>query len=180
MRELLRWLMHEDQKGLYELLFAIVLNMVFLALMALLLWPLGSQILAFRMAQGYVIFWVTFVVATMLLNGIHRFFKVNIYDHADAYVNSNVAVSGFLQVGWSAFAALVVQDLAVSRPFWRGLSLYFVGFLSCYITFNIVSSFYTGSIYKTINLPLAFVSFIVFSIWPVLARVTFGQFFQLF
>jgi hypothetical protein len=102
------------------------------------------------------------------------------YDHPDAYVNSNLAISCFLQAGWSAFAALVVYSFATAAPVWLMLILYLVGILSCFITFNIVSSFYQGHVYKIISLPLAFVGFIIFSIWPAGGRLTYGRFCDLF
>jgi len=51
MGEFSKWLMHEDQKELFDYLFAIVLNIVFLAIIALLLWPLGKATTAFRLRR---------------------------------------------------------------------------------------------------------------------------------
>lgn len=182
MGELIRWLMDEDQKTLYGIVFAIVLNIVFLALLALLLWPLDSATMAFRLAKGYVLFWIIVSVTALALSYVHKIFRVNIYDHADAYVNSNLAVSCFLQVGWSAFAALVVDSLVAvaGTPLWLVLIFYLAGILSCFVAFNIVSAFYHGQIYRIISLPLAFVSFIIFSVWPASGRLTYGRFFNLF
>jgi len=183
MGESIRWLMDDEQKTLYGIVFAIALNLVFLALSALLLWPLDrAETMAFRLAKGYVLLWLIVSLAATLLNLIQRFSRVNIYDHADAYVNSNLAVSCFLQAGWSAFAALVVRDslAAAGTPVWLVVVLYLAGILSCFVAFNVVSAFYQGQIYRIISLPLAFVSFIIFSLWPMLARVTYGRFFDLF
>ena len=55
--ELSKWLMHDDQKELFEVLVASALNVVFLALIVLLLWPLGRPELALRLAMGYVVLW---------------------------------------------------------------------------------------------------------------------------
>lgn len=178
MGEFGKWLMHEDQKFLWELLVASLLNIVFLLLIALLLWPLGSPRLAWRLAKGYSVLWGVVYFASMLVNRIQDYFRVNIYDHPDAFVYSNLAVSSILQIGWSAFAALVVHSFVAGAPFWIAAILYFVGTLSCLIAFYDVSAFYQGHIYRLISLPLALVSFIVFSVWPAVARVLFGWLFD--
>jgi len=178
--EISKWLMHDDQKELFEVLVAATLNVVFLALIALLLWPLGKPMLAFRLAKGYAILWIVSFVTIVLVQRIYRFFHVDMYSHADAYVLSNLAISCFLQAGWSAFAALTVQSFIVSTPIWIVVTLYLVGVLSCLIAFFAVSSFYQGHIYKMVSLPLALVSFITFSTWPASGRVIYGWFFDLF
>ena len=178
--EISKWLMHDDQKELFEILVAGILNVVFLALIALLLWPLGKPMLAFRLAKGYGILWIVTFVTVVLVERIYRFFRVDMYTHPDAFVLSNLAVSCFLQVGWSAFATFMVQSFVVSTPVWIVVTLYLVGVLSCLIAFFVVSSFYQGHIYKMISLPLALVSFIVFSVWPASGRVIYRWFFDLF
>lgn len=170
----------DDQKELFEILFAIGLNAIFLALSALVLWPLGKLALAFRLAKGYAILWLVVFVTFLLISRLHRLFRVDIYTHADAFVLSNLAVSCFLQAGWSAFAALTIQSFLVSTPVWIVVTLYVVGVLSCLVAYFAVSSFYQGHIYKFVSLPLALIAFIVFGVWPASGRVTYGWFFDLF
>ena len=180
MGALSKWLLHDDQKDLFEVLFASTLNILFLVLLALLLWPLGRPGLAFRLAQGFGILWLGTYVTTVLVKRVQRFCRVNLYDHANAYVLSNLAVSCFLQAGWSAFAALTVHSFVAGAAGWLVVLLYLVGVLSCLIAFFAVSSFYQGHIYKLVSLPLALVSFIVFSVWPAGGRLIYGWFFALF
>jgi hypothetical protein len=45
MGEFSKWLLHEDQKEWFDYLFALALNVVFVAITALL-WPLGRAMLA--------------------------------------------------------------------------------------------------------------------------------------
>ena len=159
---------------------AVGLNLIFLALSALLLWPLGVATLAYRLAKGFLIFWAVVFVATALLYKAQEFFRVNMYDHPDAYVNSNVALSGILQAGWAAFAALAVGGLAAGAPLWTASALHLAGMLSCLVAFSIVGAFYWGHVYKFINVAIAFVGFVVFSAWPAAARVTYGRLFDIF
>lgn len=174
MGEFSKWLMHEDRKEVFEILVAGAMNVIFLALIALLLWPLGRPGLAFHLAKGYVVLWVVVYVAALLVNRIQDFFRVNLYAHPDAYVLSNLGVSCFLQVGWSAYAALNVDSFAQGASVSMALTLYLVGALSCLVAFFAVSSFYQGHIYKFISLPLALIGFVVFSVWPALGRMVCG------
>ena len=175
-----QWLLHEDRKELFEVLFACALNILFLLLVTLLLWPLGRLTLAFRLAQGFGILWLVLEATYLLLYWIQSYFRVNLYDHPDAFVNSNLAVSCFLQVGWSAFAALAVHGFAAGATVWMASVLHLVGFMSCLVAFHVVSSFYQGHIYRLLSLPLALVSFVVFSVWPAAARVLYGWLIDLF
>jgi len=175
-----KWLMHDDQKELFEVLVAGILNVLFLALVAVLLWSLGKPMLALRLAQGYGILWIVALAAIVLAHRIHRLFRVDLYSHADAYVLSNLALSGFLQVGWSAYAALAVQGFVGETPTWIVVTLYVVGTLSCVVAFFAVSSFFQGHIYKMITLPLALASFMVCSVWPAAGGAVYGWFFDLF
>ncbi len=175
-----KWLMQEEQKELFEFLLAALLNVAFLALTALLLWPPGRLMLSLRLAKGYGIFWVVMGLTFVLLYRIQRMARVNIYDHPDAFVISNLTVSCFLQAGWSAFAALTVQSFVPGASGRVVVLLYFVGVLSCLIAFFVVSSFYQGHVYKFVNLPLALLSFIVSGVWPASGRLIYGWFFDLF
>jgi hypothetical protein len=166
MGEIINWLIHDDQKELFEILVALVLNIIFLALNTLLLWPLDRLMLALGLAKGYGVLWLAICLTAVLLNHIQRFFRVNLYEHFNAYMLSNLVVSCFLQMGWSAFAALTVNNFVTGVPIWMALILYLAGFLSCLIAFFAVSSFYQGTIYKLVSLPLALAGFLVFSVWP--------------
>lgn len=145
------WLLHDDQKDLFEFLVALSLNLLFLALAALVLWPLGRLPLAIALAKGFGVLWIA-VWAT----------------------------GGGLQMGWSAFAALTVSDLGAGASFWTAAILAVVGALACLAAYYVVSSVYQGAIYRLVNLPLALISFLVFSVWPASARALYGWFFQLF
>ena len=180
MGEFAKWLMHEDQKELFEFLFAAAQHLVFVALAALALWPLGDAALALRLAKGGVVLWLALFVTFVALAFVHRRLRVDIYSHADAYVISSAAVGAVMQAGWSAFAALAARDSAAGAGAWHAAILYFGGLVSCYVAFNVVSAFYTGHVYKFINLAVAFVAYAVFCVWPAAARAAYGWFFRLF
>lgn len=180
MGEFSRWLLHEDQKEFFNYLFAVVLNAVFLAVVALLLWPAGKAATALTLARGFWAFWTALIITGMLVVLLQRLFRVDMYSHPDAYVISGLVVGGVIQAGWSAFAALVVRDAVVGAPVWAAIVLYLVGLVSCWVAFNAVSAFYVGSIYRMTNLIVAAVSFVLFSAWTAAARALFGWFFDFY
>jgi hypothetical protein len=164
----------------WELLTAFVLNLLFLALSALLLWPLHMTAMTFRLAKGYVILWVVVFIAHLTVNFIQKLFRVDMYTHADAYLISNLIISCFLVAGWSAFAALTVRGFGADASNRVTFVLYLFGVLSSLIACLIVGSFYRGSIYKLVNLPLAFACLLLFALWPATGRMIYGWFFNLF
>jgi hypothetical protein len=178
MGEFSKWLLHENQKELFDYLFAIVLNAVFLGLIALILWPMGRAMLAFRLAKGYWYFWSVLIVIAALLVLVQRIFRMDLYSHPSAYVNSGLAVSGFVQVGWSAFAALVISGAVTNASVVVMIVLYAVGVVSSYVASVVVGAFFMGSIYRMVNMILAAVSFILFSIWPGAGGAIYGWFFN--
>ena len=180
MGEFSKWLLHEDQNELFDYLFAIFVNAVFLALTALLLWPLGKAAMIFQFARGFWIFWTAVIVTASVLVLVQRIFRMDLYSHFDAYVISGLAVSGFVQVGWSAFAAPVIRSFVVDTPVWTVIILYVVGVISCYVACVIVGAFYMGGLYRMVNPILAIVSFILFSVWPTAGNVIYSWFFNLF
>ena len=180
MGDFTKWLLDEDQKELFEALYAAALNTVFLVLIALVLWPIGKAAMAFNLAKGYLVFWLVTHVITALVGIIQRILRVDIYSHFDAFLISAAVVSAFLQAGWSAFAALTIQSFVVGAPIWTSIVLYVIGLLSSYVAFAIICAYYGGSFYRMVNLPLSVVSYIIFSVWPGIGRVIYGWFFDWF
>jgi hypothetical protein len=180
MGEFGKWLLHDDQKEVFDALFASVLAILFFGLSALLLWPLGRATMTFQLLKGYWVFCLVMCPTVLVTVRLQRMFRVDIDSHFDAYVISGLIVSGFLQAGWSAFAALAVHSFVAGAPLWVVVILYVVGFLSCYVVFAVVSMVYAGSIYRQTNLLLAVASFIIFSVWPASGRAIYGWFFNLF
>lgn len=180
MKQLIDWLMEDEQEYLLEIVFAAVVNLIFLALAALVLWPLGRAALALTLAKGYVVFWLAVRATAGLLAVLQRAFGVNLYDHSNAYVISGIVVGGLMQAGWSAFAALAVRGSAADASAWAALALYAAGALSCFAAFYVVSAFYRGHIYKFVNIALALLGFAVFGAWPAAARAAFGWVFDLY
>lgn len=180
MRGLVDWLLADDQKNLFEFLLAVFLFFLFLAVAALLLWPFDRLALVIQLAKGYGFFWVALWITAALAGLFQRWFRMNLYDRSTAYVITGLSLGALVQMGWSAFAALTVRGFVAEGSFWAVAVLYLVGALSCVAAFYAVSSLYQGAIYRLVNLPLALVSFLVFSLWPGVGGALYGRFFRLF
>jgi hypothetical protein len=180
MGEFSKWLLHEDRKELFNYLFAVALNAVFIALVALLLWPAGKAATALTLAKGFWAFWTALIITGAVVVMLQRLFRVDMYSHPDTYVASGLIVGGVIQAGWSAFAALTVRESAAGAPLWLAAFLYLAGLLSCLVALHIVSAFYVGGIYRMANLILAAVSLVVFYVWPAAARALYGWFFDFY
>ncbi len=179
MGEFSKWLLQDDQKELFDYLFAIVLNIFFLALTTLLLWPLGRATFALRLAKGYWIFWTVVIMTSVLMVLVQRLFRLDLYSRFDAYVISGLALSGFLQAGWSAFVALVIRNSLTDASIWKAIVVYAIAVVSCYVAAVIVGAFYVGGLYRMVNLAVAVVSFVTFTIWPSSGAALYGWFFDL-
>lgn len=180
MGQFAKWLLQEEQKELFEYLFAIVLNAVFLLIVVLALWPMGSVGLAWRLTKAYWIFWTAVIVVASLLALAHRIFRMDLYSRANAYVITGLVTGGFLQVGWSAFVAPFVHEVVTGASVWVAIVLYAIGLVSCWVAAVVVAAFYLGTLYRMVNLALALASFVVFSVWPAAGTAIYGWFFELF
>ena len=180
MGQFAKWLLHEDQKEFFDYLFALVLNAVFLALIALLLWPLGKATLAWKLTKAYWIFWTAVIAVSCILALAQRVFKMDLYSRSDAYIITGLAVSAFLQAGWSAYAAPIVRGSTADASIPVMIILYVIGGVSAYVAAVIVGAFYMGGLYRLVNSALAILSFAVFSVWPAAGIAIYGWFFKIF
>ncbi len=98
----------DDRREATEVLITLGLNVLFLALTALVFWPLDKVVLALLWAKGYAVYWLAVVVSMLLLTLLERLFRVDINTHYKVYVGLNLVVSAVLVAGWSAFGALAV------------------------------------------------------------------------
>jgi hypothetical protein len=94
---------------------------------------MGKSTTTWRLAKGYWVFWIAVIMTAILVLFFQRVFRVDMYSHFDAYVISGLAVSGFLQVGWSAFAALVIHGSVTDTSIAGDVVLYAIGVLSGYV-----------------------------------------------
>lgn len=135
---------------------------------------------AISLAKGFWILWVILALTTALTILVRRIFRVDFDDYFNAFLITSLLVGGLIQLGWSAFVALVTQSHVVGASKSIVIILYAVGLFSCHVAYVVVSAYFSGSFYRYVNLPLAFVSYMFFSFWPAAGRALYGWFFDLF
>lgn len=163
----------------WEFFTALAVNLLFVGLLALALWPLGAAALAGRLAKGYAVLWAATALGSMTILVAQKFLRVDEHWDFDLYLYSNLAVSVVLMAGWPAFVALEVRGFA-GPTFWAAAPFHAAGLLSSFVGWMAVSAFFQGIFYKLVNLPLALAGYLLFALWPPAARLLYGWFFDLF
>jgi hypothetical protein len=164
----------------WQVIVAVALCLLLPALAALALWPLGRAGVGLRLFKGFLVYWVVVLAVFAVAAFIQRRLRVDMYSHPDAFVVSNLLVSGILMLGWTAFAALVTRGAAEGAGLWAASLLYVFGLLSGVVACQVVGSFYSGHVYKLACLLVACAGFILFAVWPAAGRAAFGWFFDIF
>jgi hypothetical protein len=179
LRSLLRVLDRASAEA-WQVIVAVALCLLFPALVALALWPAGMAGAGLRLLKGFGVFWLVALVVYLVVAFVQRRLRVDLYSHPDAFVVSNILVSGILMAGWTAFAAVAARDAAAGAGMLLAAGLYLAGFLSGVVACQVLGSFYSGHVYKFACLILACVCFPAFAAWPSAARALFGWFFERF
>lgn len=174
MEDLLKWLLRDEQQGLFDAVVALISGALFLGVSALVLWPLGMLALVPILLRGFAVLWGVTLVSALVLWAVHRVLRVSLEDRAAAFVITSALVSCTLQLGWAAFVALRVRGLAEGASGGAAAGVYAVGGLSCFVALHTVSVFFSGSFYRLISFPLALLGFVCFCVWPAAARGVFS------
>lgn len=176
----LKHLLDRASAEAWQVVVAVVLCLLLPGLAALVLWPAGMPGVGLRLLKGFCFFWLVAFIVYVVVAWIQRRLRVDLYSHPDAFVGSNLLVSGILVLGWTAFAALVTRDAAAVAGLWVACVLYLFGLLSGVVACQVLGSFYSGQIYRFACLLVAGAGFILFAVWPAAGRAAFGWLFGLF
>ena len=176
----LKWMLDRASAEAWQVIAAVALCLLLPALAASALWPAGMAGVGLTLLKGFGVFWVVVAVAFVAAAWAQRRLRVDLYSHPDAFVVSNLLVSGILMLGWTAFAALVTHAAADAAGPWLAGLVYLLGLLSGVVACQVLGSFYSGHVYKFACLLVACAGFALFAAWPAAARATFGRLFGLF
>ena len=176
----LKWMLDRASAEAWQVIAAVALCVLFPALVALALWPAGMPWVGLRLFKGFCLFWLVVLALYVVSAWVQRRLRVDLYSHPDAFVVSNLLVSGALMLGWTAFAALVTRDAAADAGLWLAGLLYLLGLLSGVVACQVLGSFYSGHVYKFACLLVACAGFALFAVWPAAGRAAFGWLFGLF
>jgi hypothetical protein len=174
MGKLIDWLLEDNQEDLWDFLVALALNGVFLGVSALLLWPLDRLTLIASLAKGLGFLMLATIMLAFLLGLFQRLLRLNIYQRSSAYIASTLLTSSLLLAGWAAYSRFAIDGSLAGATFWPGAALTLIGLLACLGGYYLVAAFFAGQIYQLLGLPFTLACFLVFSIWPTLARLLFG------
>jgi hypothetical protein len=164
----------EERKSAERTFWEAVWILIVLAVSALLLLPLGKVRLAWELAQAVGLLWLGVMISLWVLQRVQSLLRVVDDPPSDAYVLSNLAVSGGILFIWTAHLALLVREFAQGAPWWTAALVYFIGLAGSQTGYSSVSAFYGGTIYRTVNLFVALGGYVLFSLWPAAARVVGG------
>lgn len=167
-------------ESLVDFLIPVALNVIFIVIVALLLWPMGKLAVAVRLMKAYVIFWGITVFSVVVLYQVQRMLRVSAERNFAAFLISNLLLGLTLLAGWSAFSSGVVNEAVADAGVGVTIVLWVVGLVSGIAAHVVVTTFHNGTIYTLSNLIVVVVGFVVFGVWPAVARVTYGRFFNLF
>ncbi len=155
----LKFMLDRASADAWQLIMAAGLCLLLPALAALALWPAGLAWVGLRLLKGFGVFWLVVFAACVAASSVQGRLRVDLYSHPNAFVASNMVVSGALMLGWTAFAAVVIGEAAAGAGAWLGGLLYLLGLLSCVAACQVLGSFYTGHVYKLACLVVACAGF---------------------
>ena len=176
----LKLMLDRASAEVWQVIVAVALCLLLPGLAALALWPAGKAGVGLRLFKGFLVYWLVVLIVFVVAAWVQRRLRVDLYSHPDAFVVSNLLVSGILMLGWTAFAALVTQGAAADAGLWLAGVVYLFGLLSAVVACQVVGSFYSGHIYKFACLLVACAGFALFAAWPAAGRASFGWLFGLF
>jgi hypothetical protein len=170
----LKFMLDRASAEAWQVIVAAALSLLLPGLAALLLWPAGRAGVGLTLLKGFGLFWVVVFVVYVAATWVQGRLRVDLYSHPDAFVGSNLLVSGLLMLGWTAFAALLAREAAAGVGPWAAGALYLFGLLSGVVACQVLGSFYSGHLYKFACLMLACAGFALFAFWQAPARAAFG------
>lgn len=155
----------------------VALALVWFGLGALMLWPFEQAALCGHFVKGYPLLVGALIGAMVVCLVVHRVFRMESDPASDAFVITNVLVSGLVQAGWAAFVALEVAGVTPGATLGLSVVAHFVGFVASYVTTATTGAFFQGGIYKTACIVVSAGAYVVFAIWPGAGRAVYGWFF---
>ncbi|HEX2079432.1 MAG TPA: hypothetical protein VHG08_17025 [Longimicrobium sp.] len=164
----------EERQAAERTFWEAVWILIVLIVCALILLPLGRVRLAWELAQAIGLLWLGVMITIWVLQRVQSLLRVVDDPPSNAYVLSNLFVSGAVLFVWTAHLVLLIREFAQPAPAWTAAVLYFIGLLAGHTGFSSVSAFYGGQIYRFVNLFVALGGYVLFSVWPAAARVVGG------
>lgn len=146
--------------------FALLLNVIYFCIFFAVHQILATDLNEKDIIIGNVTLWIILVVTIELMALFSKLFRLTAQDNVPLFTNILIVV--ILLLLSSFFIAWYTQGSFENLTLWKQRFLHFFGFLYAYLTFAVVTSFYTGSIFKILGLAVSLISYLVFAIFPKL------------
>ncbi|MEY4531643.1 MAG: hypothetical protein RLZZ156_2364 [Deinococcota bacterium] len=155
-------------------------TVVFLVVTAILTLVLGRLELTWALTKGFLLLWLMLLVISEVHNFFLRLIRANVHNKYELFVGSNVLVVMVFCLVWTAFNVLQVLGQTMGLGWLTTGIIYFLGLVSSWIGFGVVTTIYNGTLYQMLGLFVTAFSYVIFCIFPNFATQLFGWFFGLF
>lgn len=144
--------------------FALLLNVVYFCIFWAIHQLLATELSTKDILVGNLILWLILVVSILLVTSFCKIFRLSI-DH-NVPLLTNILIVVLVLLFSSCFIAWHTQSSFENLTLWKQRFLHVFGFLYAYLAFAVVTSFYTGNIFKILGLAVALISYLVFAFSP--------------
>jgi hypothetical protein len=152
--------------------------LVYLLMLLVISLVLGRLELAWAICKGFGLLWVVVATEQVVQGVVQKVFGWSELEHFGVVV-FNLLVALGLCLAWSAFVVLEVTR-SVQGIGWLGAGLgYGFGLIGTWLGFGVVTSFFTGSLYRMVGLAITGLGFLGFAMFPAVPQNVFGWFFAL-
>jgi hypothetical protein len=164
--------MNDDAKSaIGDLLIALAICATFFLVAGILMWFAGQSVFFWQLAGGFVLFTLGVLAISLIGMLIQAAARINMYDRTNIYVGLNIVLSALPVLVWTAYAAHLASGAVNGFGMLSAAATHLVGFLSCYAAHTMVHSQFRGTIYALITLPIGLLGYVVFAVFPWLARI---------
>jgi hypothetical protein len=148
--------------------FALLLNLIYFCIFWIVHQFLSTDLNTQSILIGNVILWIILIVTIQLMTWFCKIFRFTLQDNIPLFTNILIVV--ILLLFSSFFISWHTQDSFANLTLWKQRFLHVFGFLYAYLTFAVVTGFYTGNIFKIIGLFVSVISYFIFSFFPELTE----------
>jgi hypothetical protein len=155
-------------------------TLVFLIVCGLATLILGRFELTWALTKGFLLLWLML----FLISELHHFFlrlaRVNLHHKYELFVGSHLLVVTVFCLIWAAFNVQQIRMQSTGLGWLAVGTVYFLGLVSSWVGFSVVTTIYKGTLYKIFGLILTVAAYIIFCVFSSTITLLFGWFFNLF
>jgi hypothetical protein len=141
-------------------------TLAFLVFSSLLTLIIGRFEFTWGLTKGFAVLWLALFIVHGVQNFLLRLIRSNMYDKSGIFVGSNLLFSSLFCLIWVSLTVLQVQLNRSDLGWFALVLLYGLGLLSSYVGFGVVTTFYTGTLYRMVGLVLTVLAYVLLCIRP--------------